>query len=608
MNKKVIVAIVLAIVLATTAAFAYPMIRAEMIKKDPVDYLLYASSNSQSKALDLSYEVSVDVEGDILDQMATSSEDPEAMKTFVSSIVSELKYTGRGKVDLDVSDGAIGLQQDLGLNYGENRMLSFNLGYAEGTGFISVPELYSKAFTIEKDDVLKMIEEETGIDFSKIDLSAYIKLLDVSEKDAYKALLDNKAPYEEALRTMLSDLKLGESKTVTTANGTGYNCDTLIWTLDLEKLMKDYIQLLNVVKDDPNAKALAKEVVLDMLNHLKDSGDYKTLEIPEEEIDEAIKEFESGIEREWDDLIDELIDVYGGIDLSEMKEVPGFEDLKYTIEFYVDKNFVIRGYQYSMNMMGVKLTYDFTINATGDAVVVEKPSVENSIDMLAFTEDEALAEEIYNEIMGEHLPAFIKGEAVDNVLKDIEKKAAVLPKAEKDALQMQLDSFVENAGMALMFIPNPFETYDFDDDYAYEETDYEAIGKVVGEEAFASFYVPKAFEAMPADMLAENIIGFMSPDQNNVVMVSKFEGELEDLKAVLEMHADELDLEAEAYESYFSSYDAYELYATSDDFTLTYTLYAFVGDDGNTYVVTIAGDDDMWWTLYDLVEYDFNIN
>ncbi len=608
MNKKVIVAIVLAIVLATTAAFAYPMIRAEMIKKDPVDYLLYASSNSQSKALDLSYEVSVDVEGDILDQMATSSEDPEAMKTFVSSIVSELKYTGRGKVDLDVSDGAIGLQQDLGLNYGENRMLSFNLGYAEGTGFISVPELYNKAFTIEKDDVLRMIEEETGIDFSKIDLSAYIKLLDVSEKDAYKALLDNKAPYEEALRTMLSDLKLGESKTVTTANGTGYNCDTLIWTLDLEKLMKDYIQLLNVVKDDPNAKALAKEVVLDMLNHLKDSGDYKTLEIPEEEIDEAIKEFESGIEREWDDLIDELIDVYGGIDLSEMKEVPGFEDLKYTIEFYVDKNFVIRGYQYSMNMMGVKLTYDFTINATGDAVVVEKPSVENSIDMLAFTEDEALAEEIYNEIMGEHLPAFIKGESVDNVLKDIEKKAAVLPKAEKDALQMQLDSFVENASMALMFIPNPFETYDFDDDYAYEETDYEAIGKVVGEEAFASFYVPKAFEAMPADMLAENIIGFMSPDQNNVVMVSKFEGELEDLKAVLEMHADELDLEAEAYESYFSSYDAYELYATSDDFTLTYTLYAFVGDDGNTYVVTIAGDDDMWWTLYDLVEYDFNIN
>ncbi len=607
MNKKVIVAIVLAIVLATTAAFAYPMIRAEMIKKDPVDYLLYASSNSQSKALDLSYEVSVDVEGDILDQMATSSEDPEAMKTFVSSIVSELKYTGRGKVDLDVSDGAIGLQQDLGLNYGENRMLSFNLGYAEGTGFISVPELYNKAFTIEKDDVLKMIEEETGIDFSKIDLSAYIKLLDVSEKDAYKALLDNKAPYEEALRTMLSDLKLGESKTVTTANGTGYNCDTLIWTLDLEKLMKDYIQLLNVVKDDPNAKALAKEVVLDMLNHLKDSGDYKTLEIPEEEIDEAIKEFESGIEREWDDLIDELIDVYGGIDLSEMKEVPGFEDLKYTIEFYVDKNFVIRGYQYSMNMMGVKLTYDFTINATGDAVVVEKPSVENSIDMLAFTEDEALAEEIYNEIMGEHLPAFIKGEAVDNVLKDIEKKAAVLPKAEKDALQMQLDSFVENASMALMFIPNPFETYDFDDDYAYEETDYEAIGKVVGEEAFASFYVPKAFEALPADENAENFIGYKSPDDNGTVMVSRFKDGSDDLKTFLETYAKKLGLEAEAYESYFDSYDAYEIYATSDDFAVTYTLYAFV-EDGTTYVVTIAGDDDMWWTLYDLVEYDFNIN
>lgn len=608
MNKKVLIGLIVTITVAVavlvSAIFAYPMIKNSQLKKDPVTYLTHAISESSSDAFDYSYKMKMKMDNEALSNLGAGSSDEKAMTEFVLSVVDQMSLNGRMKGRMDLKEGQSDLFVDYAIQYGENRLMSFNMGYANETAFMQIPELYKKAFVLEKSQITKYIENEIGFNLDKIELSNYLKHLAVQDTKEYKAFVDNYDAYEPTVRKMLSDLEKGESKEITTVDGKTYKCDTLSLNVDVKKLMDSYAELIEVAKKDENLKALTKSVMVNILNELKTSGDYALFGAKEADIDMAIAALDVALEENWDTAIQEMADTYREL-AEQMADIPA--EMSTQMTFAIDKDFIIRQMAFVNKVEGVEVIQEITLNAMGKDVVIDAPKLESSVKIMDLVENPDQMEAIYTEAITEEIPNFIKSETIKTVIEDIKAKAEVLPAAEKEAIVTQLDSLADSVSMMLMFMPNPFASNDYG--YGDDEDDYDFTSDIDSKEVGDSLY---GYFQIPSDYTKNDFGGYiqyMSADQQYGfnVHVAKDENNSDLEKVTQEMLAGlESELPGTEFEymsSYFAGFEAVEFYSISGD--ILFDGVVFKDDDGNIRSFTFYGVDESIYDLFYLVDETF---
>lgn len=593
MNKKVIIGIVAAVLLVFTAVFAYPMVKANAIKKDPVNYLLYSMTQSYDDAMDMSYKMGMDVSPEALTDMTMNSEDPEAMSAFIASIVKELSINARIQSSSNLKEGKFDCYEDFNFTYGQNELLSFNLGFVDGLGFMQSPQLYPKSFVIDIADIVAFIQDSSGMNVDGIKLSNYTKHLDIMSMNEYKNFTKGYKAYEPSIKEMLKGLSRGESTEVTTLDGKTIPCDTLVMDADFQSFFTGYKALLKVAKDDENLRSLAKAVLTNLINELKNTKDYEKLNLTEANVTEALEELNKNFDSAWNESFEEMIQVYDQIDLA-MIQMP--EGMKLNLSFAIDKDFKLRQMTFTSAVEQFKSIQTFTLNSYGKDVVIEKPKTGETVKITDFAKDPSKLETLYNEMIETHLPNLFESEAVKNTVNDINTKSEKLPEAEKEIIQNAVDMFIDNAKSSLMFMPNPFIA----DAYGDEDLFSDEIGTIeVGDSTYGTFEIPSTFGAVEAS----GQLTFMNPETGSTINVYNADLGNNKLVDVANQYAkalgDQINVsDITATETFFGNYEAYEVYYDMSSENAIYNTLLFTDNTGNLRLIELITTSEEWMDVY----------
>lgn len=449
MNKKVIIAIIALAVCVVAAGIGYPLAKSYAIKKDPVNYLLYASTQNQSDAVDASVKGSFSMDDEALNQMtAYMSTDPEAMALFVKGVVEELNFNGRVKFRADMDKKQLDFYENIGIQYGENKLLSLELGYINEQAFYRMPEMYSKAFTINKGELFDLVKEEEGIDLSTIDWNKYIDLLDVENDADYQAIIKDKAKYEDLLRLFLADLKANGKVDVTLEDGTVLKCDLLEMDIEFNEIIDLYLQMFKVLKDDQNVKTLVQKKALEALNLVLESEDYKLMGIEAEEVQAVIDNVTNEFDTNWNEMLDQMISSYETMqsDVSIAENVK----LNYHMAFAIDKKYNLRQYQMKAEANGILVDETVIYNAYGDDVKFDETfAAEDTVSVKNMIADPDYSDEVLKDFIQNGLSGFLSSDAFTGTIADIKTKADVLPEDEKQQIVGTLDYLLDNQEMII---------------------------------------------------------------------------------------------------------------------------------------------------------------
>ncbi len=449
MNKKAIIAIVVVAICIVAVGVGYPIVKEQMIKNDPIGYLIYASSKSQGNAVDASLKGSFSMDDQTLSEMTTyMSSDPDAMATFVKGIVNDINFDGRIKFKADLENKVFNLYENIGFNYQDNSLLKTEFGYVNNEMFMRFPGTYEKALTMNKDELFKMIKDESDIDLTQVNWDKYWALLDVENDPNYKAILENSKPYEDLLRLFLADLKNTGKVDVTLADGKTLSCDNLQVSIKFDQVIDLYLQLFKTAKADENVKTFAKAKATEALTLVQSSGDYELMGLEEADIQEAIDQLNDEFDTNWDSMFDEMISTYEELQ-SNMAQI---EDMNFNYEFNfaIDKDFKLRQYHLIGGANGVVVDETVVYNAYGDDVKFDETfSAENKISIAQMIEDTDYATEIGQDMIQTGLDTLLSSEALAKTIDDIKSKADVLPDDEKSQIIDSLDFVLTNKDMII---------------------------------------------------------------------------------------------------------------------------------------------------------------
>ncbi|MBF4695726.1 hypothetical protein [Fusibacter ferrireducens] len=449
MNKKSIIAIAVAVICIIAGGIGYPMVKGYMIKKDPVNYLLYASTQNNSNAVDASMKGTFSMDDEALNQMtAYMSSDPEAMSTFVKGIVEELNFDGRVKFGADLDNNKIDFYENIGIQYGQSKLLSLELGYIDEQLFYSMPEVYSKAFAMTKSELFDLIKETQDIDLSQVKWESYLDLLKMEKDPDYQAILKDKAKYEEIIRLFLADLKANGKTDVTLENGTVLKCDLLETDISFKEILDLYVQLFKTVKEDQNVKTLVKKKALAALDIALETEDYKLMMLEETDVKDAIESINTDFDTKWNEMMDELIKTYEEIqsDATLAQDV----DIKYHMAFAIDNKYNLRQYQMKANTNGILVDETVIYNAYGDDVKFDETlAAEETVSVKDMILDPDYMETVTEDVISKGLSAFLSSDAFVATVNDIKEKAAVLPAEESQQIIESLDYVLNNQEMII---------------------------------------------------------------------------------------------------------------------------------------------------------------
>ncbi|GAU77550.1 hypothetical protein [Fusibacter sp. 3D3] len=449
MNKKSIIAIVVLVICVVAGGIGYPMIKGYMIKKDPVNYLMYASTQNQSDAVDASITGSLSMDDEALSQMtAYMSSDPEAMSLFVKGIVEEVNFNGRVKFGMDLDNKKINFYENVGIQYGQNKLVSLELGYIDEQLFYRMPEIYSKSFIMTKSELFDLIKEEQDVDLSKVSWDKYLDLLKLENDADYKAILKDKAKYEDLIRLFLADLKANGTTEVTLEDGTVLKCDLLETDINFDQMIDLYVQLFKTVKEDQNVKTLVKKKALEALNIMLETEDYKLMMLEESEVKDAIEKINTDFETSWNEMLDTLVKTYE--DIQSDTTLTQDMNVNYHMAFAIDKKYMLRQYQMKANANGVLVDQTVTYNAYGSDVKFDETfSADEKVSVKEMILDPVYTEEIKTDVISNGLSAFLSSEAFTTTVKDIKEKASVLPAEESQQIVESLDYVLDNQEMII---------------------------------------------------------------------------------------------------------------------------------------------------------------
>jgi len=216
MNKKLIISLAVVLCVAIVGVFGFGLVKDILIKKDPVNYLLYSTTKTNHTAVDASFNGKFELDkAAMTSNMMMISADPEAMATFVTSLFNNVTIDGKVVYKLDSKNAAFHLFESMNLNYAGQSLIDFAFGIDQEQMVIKSNTLYDKGFVMTRSELFNLIDEEEGVDLNKIEIQKYIDALNLENDSNYKALTKDIKGYENSIRAFLAGLEKGDTITVT---------------------------------------------------------------------------------------------------------------------------------------------------------------------------------------------------------------------------------------------------------------------------------------------------------------------------------------------------------------------------------------------------------
>jgi len=445
MNKKVLIAIVVAVAVIAVGAIGFTVVKGVIIKSNPVNYLLYSTTQNNYEAVDMSFSGTFNIEEESLSSMLSLySADPEAMAKFVSSMLDNVSMDGSVKWMMDNKDKTFYLSEKASFNYADQSLFSFGGSLSNDQLRIGSETLMDKSFVMTKDELFDLIKQEGDIDLSQINYDKYIDLLDMEKDPLYKAFVKDIENYIDIARVALDPMVKGEDKEVTLSDGKTIKCDVLELSISYEDMLRTYIDLMTEAKSDVELKALVKGKMIEALNLMITSEDYLLLQIESEEITAAIQELETNFDATWISSIDELIYVYQDMQYQTASLVT--EPMSYS--FAIDSKYNLRQVVTSVNTMGIGVYQTMTYNAYGKDVKMDEVSEsDETISIMEMVNDPEYATTVGTELVDQGLTNIIEGEALSLLMADLEEKSSVLPADEQQVIVDLVKYFFDNKEM-----------------------------------------------------------------------------------------------------------------------------------------------------------------
>lgn len=444
MNKKALIAILVVVGVLAAGTLGFTVVKDILIKRDPVNHLLYSMKKSNADAVDASYSGKIGVEKDMLTESFTYFVDePEAMAEFVSSLISEVTFSGDIVMKADLKKKEMFLLETVNINYSDEPLLQMGMSLDGEQMAISSETLYDKSFVMSKQDLFDMIKEKNDIDLNEVDFDKYIDVLDMAKDPLFKKFLKESKAYEDIIRDALKDLENEGDTTVLLKDGKEVKCDVLSLEISMDDMYDIYLDVAEEARDDQHLKALVEAKVLEMLNLFLESEDYALLGVAEEDVNQMIQDIESEFDTYWEDAMDEFISSFEMVQ-SDLAYTMG-TDFTYEVEVAIDSKYRIRQMIASTDMMGITMEQKVVYNAYGDDVKTKDLALaDESVNIVDLIEDPVKAEEVGLDVVDQGLTNIIEGEALSKLMADLETKSEVLSETNRQSILDLVDYFFSN--------------------------------------------------------------------------------------------------------------------------------------------------------------------
>ncbi len=454
MNKKALIAIIVVVGVLAAGTLGFTVVKDILIKRDPVNHLLYSMTKSSYEAVDASYSGTIGVEKDMLTESFTYFVDePEAMAEFVSSLISEVTFSGDIVMKADVKSKEMFLLETVNINYSDEPLLMMGMSIDGEQMAISSETLYDKSFVMSKQDLFDMIKEEGDIDLNEVDFDKYIDVFDMEKDPLFKKFIKESKAYEEIFREALEDLEKEGDTTVTLRDGKEVKCDVLAMEISIDDMYDIYLDLAEEARDDKHLKVLVEAKVLEMLNLFLESEDYVVFGVAKEDVEQMIQDVEADFDTYWEDSLDEFISSFEMVQ-SDLAYTMG-TDFTYDVEVAIDSKYRIRQVIASTDMMGITMEQKVVYNAFGDDVKTKDLALaDESVNIVDLIEDPVKAEEIGLDVVDQALTNIIEGEALSKLMADLETKSEVLSETNRQSILDLVDYFFSNKDMLKDMILN----------------------------------------------------------------------------------------------------------------------------------------------------------
>lgn len=435
-KKLIIVGAIVSVVILGTVAFGF--VKDFIIKKDPFNHLAYSIAKNDYSAIEGRFDSQIRVKPEVLSSnLMFFTSNPDAMAEFLTAVLDEVRISGKMINVFDLDKDQWYYQQSASINYGEGALLTMEIAANEKGIGMNSPMASSKSVVLTKDALFELIKSETGNDFSQVDYKKYIQTMNLKKDPLFKAFAKDYKGYEAILREKLTMLEKGPATSVTLSDGKTVQCDTILLEMTYAELMDLYNALLNEAKYDLELKALVKGKILENMNLLLTSEDYKLFDMQASDLVSAIEAVEADFDETWELAIQEILDVYAQVEDMQMS---------YQMVFAIDSKYRMRQVQTTSEVMGVlveqTMTYeDYHAKAPG----IEALNNESAHYALSkMIEDEAYAQEAASELISGGLDHVLNSEAVTYMMNDIKDKAKMLPADEAQTVIELIQYFFDN--------------------------------------------------------------------------------------------------------------------------------------------------------------------
>lgn len=436
-GKKFWVAIVLTLVVGLGSVIGYAVFRDQTITKTPQNHLLYAMVKSNdSNAVDMTTVTTYQL-GDELTSMFYFMGMDSNQQKFVVDLLESLRTESRVKFayDLEADENPLSLYSDVQLFLEDQQLFNVEMSYLQEEMLLNLASLTDSTLALSRGDVYDMIEVYTGMDFSEIKWSNYIRIFEMEQYESYKALTSNLSAYQDVYMRAFENLENQGKRQVETADGKKYRCDVLSIEMTMSEMMTFYAELIEVAGEDENFKNLAEEVMLAFTNELFNSGDYQLLGLTEDDrqmVEEELKDiFKNEFKTGMQSLVDEI--------RWSMRFVED-DFATYQVEFAIDSDYYIRGMNLIQNQQGMMITQSSVINHYGNDVKIS-PLVQRGekFDVIEMVENPMMISLFVDSVMEKMTEHAHNQKAIDHTISIIQSKAVVLSEEDQATLTLVLD-------------------------------------------------------------------------------------------------------------------------------------------------------------------------
>lgn len=332
---------------------------------------------------------------------------------------------------------------DMDIDYRDDKLLNIAMVFEPWKISMGSEQLYDKLFTVDINDALEVLVVMDSGREMEIDISKYFDVLLNTEDDLYKTVESNVDPYVELIKSYLEEnvekLEDGIMEIEHNGNTEKLNVTNYRVSLDMDIYGVKLKEAAVIAKEDENLKALIKDRLFKVVDLFIESGDCEMMGTSIDMIENDINYFKDTFDEGYEAVFDAISDKYERITAEELERI----DMTYEMVYSIDKNNMPRKIDIVLKSQIYDIVESVIINAVNDDVVIEPVNYDETVDVVKWVEDPMSAQEISEEVVINGVENILNGDALNNLMMDLEINAEMLPDEIRDEFFVGIQQYFQ---------------------------------------------------------------------------------------------------------------------------------------------------------------------